>query len=107
MTDRPDDVHGRLRFRTKIVRVPPVLALVLALPVVLVAGAVAVATFAAGVVGLLLAPARARRRQRQGAADGGVTITLDPSAYQTVPGDASRGDRRPLRLAARDPSPRS
>ena len=92
----------------RIVRLPPGLAVVLALPVVLVAGFVAVASLAAGVVSLLLAPSSVRRRERgRGVPDEGVTITLDPSAYQTVAGDAPPpGERRRLTLAAREPSPR-
>jgi hypothetical protein len=104
MSDPRPDGQGDARVRMKIVRMPPGLALVLALPVVLVAGAVAVATLAAGVVALLFAPARVRRAERRDDADGGVTITLDPSAYQTVSPDGTpSGDHEHRKLIAREP----
>ena len=107
MNARPHDVHGGTRVRMRVVRLPPGLAVVLALPVVLVAGFVAVASVAAGVVGLLLAPSWLRRRERrQVVPDEGVTITLDPSAYQTVAGDAPPLGERRLTLAGREPRSR-
>jgi hypothetical protein len=86
-------------YEVRITRVPTPLALILAVPLVLAVGIVAVTALALGVAALIVAPRLlGRARTAAGNAD---TITLDPSSYRRQPADGER-----LRLGPPGPARR-
>ena len=91
---KPDehDLPPAGEIRSVSIRVPGMVALLLAIPVLLLAGLLALAGLVAGVAALVLMPWLARRHPRSFDAEES-TITLDPTAYRRADGNPERADR--------------
>ena len=101
MTPNQDERQAGGQIRSVNIRVPGALALLLAVPVLLLAGLLAIAGLLAGVAALVLMPWLTRRLPRSFEEE--TTITLDPTAYRHAEGDGGRAVGR-LLMGPRTPA---